>query len=297
MQRRQQILPRWPDSSPASAKAAPKARIRGLPGRGRPRARALVPSFPEARRCPCLRRGLGWRHGRILQPGRTRRPRLLPSPREGMVPFLRRRADRRPVRGLVRASPPVTTSWAMASYRERQDPSRPFSMPFPSSPRAPFPLMGLSVLYILAPQGPSMRDLRRNLELPLSGIASFFEARGVACPDIRVETRSGRHAPVPSAGGSSRGRPRSSARHRRASPSSSIRPGPGRCFPESGFLSWTRSMPWQVPSAAPSSRFPWAALSLLAGEFQRVALSATLKPPEEAARFVGGLALERRVRW
>ena len=153
------------------------------------------------------------------------------------------------------------------------------------------PSDGLSVLYV-SPLKALNEDLRRNLELPLSGISRLFAERGEACPEIRVETRSG-------------DTPQSQRRRFLSKPPAIL------CTtPESLaiLLDSPRARPVlagirlvvldEIHAVAGSKRgsilaSSVARLALLAGEFQRVALSATLKPAGEVARFVGGVALER----
>ena len=153
------------------------------------------------------------------------------------------------------------------------------------------PSEGLSVLYV-SPLKALNEDLRRNLELPLAGIARLFAERGVPCPAIRVETRSGDTS--------------QSQRRRFLSKPPAI-----LCTtPESLaiLLDSPRARPVlsgirlvvldEIHAVAGSKRgsilaSSVARLVLLAGEFQRIALSATLRPAEEVASFVGGVALER----
>jgi ATP-dependent Lhr-like helicase len=153
------------------------------------------------------------------------------------------------------------------------------------------PSEGLSVLYV-SPLKALNEDLRRNLELPLAGIARLFAERGAPCPEIRVETRSG-------------DTPQSQRRRFLSKPPAIL------CTtPESLaiLLDSPRARPVlagirlvvldEIHAVAGSKRgsilaSSVARLALLAGEFQRVALSATLKPAEEVARFVGGVILDR----
>lgn len=154
-----------------------------------------------------------------------------------------------------------------------------------------FPAEGLSVLYV-SPLKALNEDLRRNLELPLAGIARLFAERGVPCPEIRVETRSG-------------DTPQSQRRRFLSKPPAILCTTPESL---SILLDSPRARPVlagvrlvvldEIHAVAGSKRgsilaSSVARLALLAGEFQRVALSATLRPAEEVARFVGGVALER----
>ena len=153
------------------------------------------------------------------------------------------------------------------------------------------PSEGLSVLYV-SPLKALNEDLRRNLELPLAGIARLFAERGEPCPEIRVETRSG-------------DTPQSQRRRFLSKPPAILCTTPESL---SILLDSPRARPVlagirlvvldEIHAVAGSKRgsilaSSVARLALLAGEFQRVALSATLKPAEEVARFVGGVALER----
>ncbi|HRY72510.1 MAG TPA: DEAD/DEAH box helicase [Spirochaetia bacterium] len=151
------------------------------------------------------------------------------------------------------------------------------------------PAGGLSVLYV-SPLKALNEDIRRNLESPLGELALRFRGRGAAFPAIRVETRSG-------------DTPEADRRRFLTRPPAIL------CTtPESLaiLLDSPRARPIlagvrllvldEVHAVAGNKRGSLLAcsvgrLALLAGEFQRVALSATVRPPEAAADFVGGLRL------
>ena len=150
---------------------------------------------------------------------------------------------------------------------------------------------GLRVLYV-SPLKALNEDVRRNLEVPLEGIAALFKARGLSFPAIRAETRSG-------------DTPQAQRRRFLSKPPEILCTTPEslailldspRARP---VLSGVRLVVLdEIHAVAASKRGSLLAcsvgrLGLLAGEFQRVALSATLKPPKEACEFVGGLRLER----
>ena len=149
----------------------------------------------------------------------------------------------------------------------------------------------LSALYV-SPLKALGEDVRRNLESPLSELESLFRARGEAWPRIRAATRSG------DTGQAERRRmlrdppsilattPESLAL---MLDSASARP----------VLSTVRLLVLdEIHALAGDKRGALLAcsvarLALLAGEFQRVALSATARPVEAIADFVGGLRLVR----
>ncbi len=155
-----------------------------------------------------------------------------------------------------------------------------------------FPAGGLSVLYV-SPLKALNEDVRRNLETPLAEIALLFQERRLPMPEARVETRSG-------------DTPQSQRRRFLAKPPSIL------CTtPESLalLLDSPRARPIlagvrlvildELHAVAGSKRGSLLAcsvgrLALLAGEFQRVALSATLRPLDLAARYVGGREAVRR---
>jgi len=148
----------------------------------------------------------------------------------------------------------------------------------------------LSVLYV-SPLKALNEDIRRNLEQPLGGIRALASAQGITLPELRVDLRSGD----------------SSEAERRRFLS---RPPAILCTtPESLailldsprarlVLSGLRLLVLdEIHSVLGTKRGSLLAcsvgrLELLAGGFQRLALSATVNPPELAARFVGGLIME-----
>lgn len=147
----------------------------------------------------------------------------------------------------------------------------------------------LRVLYI-SPLRALNNDIRRNLLGPLAALERRFEAAGVAAPPIRVQTRSG------DTPGSER------QRMLRQPPEILI------TTPESLNILLTsnggRSILGgiecvildEIHAVAGSKRGTHLITAVdrlvpLAGEFQRIALSATIRPPERIARFVGGFEL------
>ncbi|MGO8692903.1 MAG: DEAD/DEAH box helicase [Rectinemataceae bacterium] len=148
-----------------------------------------------------------------------------------------------------------------------------------------------SVLYI-SPLKALGEDMRRNLEEPLGGIASLFAGRGLPCPDIRVAVRSG---------------DTSQAERRRIvlrPPSILVTTPESLCLMLDSpvarrVLSDLRLVIVdEVHALAGNKRGALLAcalgrLAFLAGEFQRLALSATVRPPEAAAAFIAGRELGR----
>ncbi|ULQ59831.1 DEAD/DEAH box helicase [Brucepastera parasyntrophica] len=145
----------------------------------------------------------------------------------------------------------------------------------------------LSVLYI-SPLKALNEDIRRNLLEPLESLSGRFQEEGVFFPDIRVDTRSGDTT-------------QTERRRFLSKP-----PGILALTPESlailllnpksrTILSHLQYVVLdEIHSVLGTKRGSFLAcqlarLSLVSGEFQRVALSATVNPPEAAARFAGGL--------
>jgi len=155
----------------------------------------------------------------------------------------------------------------------------------------------LTVLYV-SPLKALNEDIRRNLLEPLAAIRARFEQAGLSFPAIRVETRSG-------------DTPQSQRRRFLAHPPSIL-----VLTPESlailllsprgrQALSTVKYLILdEIHAVLGNKRGAFLScqidrLSLLAGEFQRISLSATIRPPQAAAEFVGGLdqkGLSRSVR-
>jgi ATP-dependent Lhr-like helicase len=150
-----------------------------------------------------------------------------------------------------------------------------------------YPAGGLSVLYV-SPLKALNEDIRRNLAAPLEGIRSRFAMAGEALPDISAQTRSGDTA-------------QADRRRFYVKPPSIL-----ALTPESlaiillnprgrKVLSSVRYLIIdEIHSILPTKRGSFLScqidrLALIAGEFQRVALSATVRPAEAAAEFAGGL--------
>ena len=153
-----------------------------------------------------------------------------------------------------------------------------------------WPTGRVSVVYV-SPFKALGNDVRRNLLVPLAGLRRTFEAAGVAFPEIRAEIRTG---DTPS---------EERRRMLRRPPEILI------TTPESlNLLLSSRGGRSMLPAVrlvildeihavAGSKRgvFLFSAverLALLAGEFQRVALSATVTPSAMVAAMVGGYRLE-----
>ena len=147
---------------------------------------------------------------------------------------------------------------------------------------------GTRVLYV-SPLKALAVDVERNLRTPLTGIGRVAERRGVPAPDISVGVRSGDTPP---------------ARRREL-----ITRPPDILIttPESLFLMLTSAaretlaevqtvIVDEVHAVAATKRGAHLALSLerldqiLAKPAQRIGLSATVRPPEEVARFLSGQA-------
>ena len=148
-----------------------------------------------------------------------------------------------------------------------------------------------SVLYV-SPLKALGEDVRRNLEAPLSELAALFRERGVSCPSISVATRSGDTS-------------QSDRRRMLSRPPSILVTTPESlaimldAASSRRMLSGVRLLVLdEVHAVAGNKRGSLLAcsvgrLAMLAGEFQRLALSATVKSPAAIAAFVGGRALSR----
>ncbi|MDR0601665.1 MAG: DEAD/DEAH box helicase [Treponema sp.] len=150
-----------------------------------------------------------------------------------------------------------------------------------------YPADRLSVLYV-SPLKALNEDIRRNLLEPLAGIRARFEGAGLPFPGIRVETRSA-------------DTPRPERRRFHVSPPSIL-----ALTPESlaiillnpkgrKVLSQVKYVILdEIHSVLGTKRGSFLScqierLALIAGEFQRVSLSATVRPPRAASEFIGGL--------
>jgi len=151
-----------------------------------------------------------------------------------------------------------------------------------------YPADRLTVLYV-SPLKALNEDIKRNLLEPLAAIRSRFENAGHAFPAVRVETRSG-------------DTPQSERRRFLSRPPSIL-----ALTPESLAILLLNPKGRQVLSGVKylildeihavlgNKRGAYLScqidrLALVAGEFQRVSLSATVRPPETAAAFVAGLS-------
>lgn len=153
-----------------------------------------------------------------------------------------------------------------------------------------YPAEGLSVLYV-SPLKALNEDIRRNLLEPLASLREHFEGEGRTFPAIRVETRSG-------------DTPQAERRRFLSRP-----PAVLAVTPESlailllnprgrAALSTVRCLVLdEVHAVLGTKRGAFLAcqvgrLAAVAGEFQRIALSATVRPLEAAADWVGAYRLE-----
>ncbi len=150
-----------------------------------------------------------------------------------------------------------------------------------------WPAGKVAIVYV-SPLKALNADVQRNLLEPLGELQAHFKTAGLTMPELRVQTRSG---DTPAA---------ERARMLRKPPEILI------TTPESlnlllttrggrAMLSSTRALILdEIHAVAAGKRGTWLMsaverLALLAGEFQRVALSATVRPLEVVAEMVGGL--------
>jgi ATP-dependent Lhr-like helicase len=145
----------------------------------------------------------------------------------------------------------------------------------------------LSVLYV-SPLKALNEDIKRNLLEPLAGIRSCFETAGEFFPPIRVETRSG-------------DTPQADRRRFLTKPPSILALTPESLAillhnPRARLrLATVRLLILdEIHAVLANKRGSFLCcqvdrLSLIAEEFQRIGLSATVRPPEAAAEFLGGL--------
>src|SRR6478735_2727936 len=160
--------------------------------------------------------------------------------------------------------------------------------PAPDSSRRPTAGNATRVLYV-SPLKALAVDVERNLRTPLTGIGRVAERRGAPAPDIRVGVRSGDTSPA-------------QRRELITKPPDIL-----ITTPESLFLMLTSAaretltevqtvIVDEVHAVAGTKRGAHLALSLerldqlLATPAQRIGLSATVRPPEEVARFLSGQA-------
>jgi ATP-dependent Lhr-like helicase len=151
----------------------------------------------------------------------------------------------------------------------------------------------LSVLYV-SPLKALNEDIKRNLLEPLAAIRLRFEAAGLPFPAVRVETRSG-------------DTPQADRRRFLTHPPSIL-----AVTPESlailllnprgrQALSTVRYLILdEIHSVLGSKRGAFLCcqidrLALIAGEFQRISLSATVRPPQAAAELLGGTGRTVRI--
>ncbi|MBN1243646.1 MAG: DEAD/DEAH box helicase [Spirochaetales bacterium] len=154
-----------------------------------------------------------------------------------------------------------------------------------------YPADRLSILY-LSPLKALAEDVRVNLLEPLGGVRSRFDAAGIPFPPLRASVRTGDTAA-------------SERRRDFSKPPSILATTPESLSILLNSVSGTRLLAEvrlviadEVHALVGTKRGAFLAaalgrLALLAGEFRRVALSATVSPVEEAARFVAGFRLER----
>lgn len=154
-----------------------------------------------------------------------------------------------------------------------------------------YPADRLSVLYV-SPLKALGEDIRRNLSVPLVELEALFRARGEPWPDMRAATRNGDTA-------------QADRRRMLKAPPSMLATTPESLAlmldsPASrAMLSGVRLLVLdEIHALAGDKRGAMLAcevgrLALLAGEFQRVALSATARPIGAIADYVGGRRLIR----
>ncbi len=154
-----------------------------------------------------------------------------------------------------------------------------------------WPAGGTRVLYV-SPLKALNTDIRRNLLGPLAELHRWFGEAGEPCPEVRVMTRSGDTLP---------------AERRRL-----IKRPPGILITTPESLNLMLAAPAarrtltelravildEIHAVAGSKRGTHLITAVerlvpLSGEFQRLALSATVRPLEAVARFVGGYADDR----
>ena len=152
----------------------------------------------------------------------------------------------------------------------------------------------LTVLYV-SPLKALNEDIKRNLLQPLGAIRSRFEKAGIPFPDIRVETRSG-------------DTPQAERRRFLSRPPSIL-----ALTPESLAIILLNPKGRQVLSCVKylildeihavlaNKRGSYLScqidrLAMVAGEFQRISLSATVRPPQATAAFVAGLSPDGKPR-
>ncbi len=146
------------------------------------------------------------------------------------------------------------------------------------------------VLYV-SPLKALNNDIRRNLSAPLDQLRKVFEAAGEPFPTIRVETRSG-------------DTPQADRRRMLAHPPEILVTTPESLNLLLSSKGGRRALPGircvildEVHSVVGSKRGVHLITAVerlvpLCGEFQRIALSATVRPVETTAAFVGGFRLD-----
>jgi len=147
-----------------------------------------------------------------------------------------------------------------------------------------------SVLYV-SPLKALNNDIRRNLISPLSSLKEMFEREGEAFPDIRIQTRSG-------------DTPQSERMRMQRHPPEILITTPeslNLILSSPNARSILRDLSTvildEIHGVIDSKRGTHLItavdrLVLLCGEFQRISLSATIKPLEKVAEFVAGYAIE-----
>ena len=142
------------------------------------------------------------------------------------------------------------------------------------------------ILYI-SPLKALNNDIRRNLKGPLAALRELFRGQGLAFPDIRVMTRSGDTTP------SERRRMLRNPPEILITTPESLNLMLSSANARSTLTTVQTVILDEIHAIAGSRRGTYLItaverLARLSGEFQRIALSATIRPLETAARFVGG---------
>ena len=158
---------------------------------------------------------------------------------------------------------------------------------------AAYPADRLSVLYV-SPLKALNEDIRRNLLGPLAAIRTRFDAADIPFPPIRVETRSG-DTPAPQRRRFLNHPPSILALTPESLAILLLNPRGRQALSTVRYLILD-----EIHAALGDKRGAFLScqidrLAMIAGDFQRVGLSATVRPPEAAAGFLGGIGRAVRI--